>query len=366
MKKVLRIIAFLLIVALTFGCSKNTPKKEEKLLPDEIIDSNNKQVELNDDELEPEKDKEIDLEKIKPNENGQIMVLMYHGISEQESEWVRTIENFKKDLKILYENGYRLISMNEYIDNNIDVEAGYTPLVMTFDDGLQNQFNYIDIDGIRSIDPNCAIGILEEFCSENPDFGRAATFYVYYPIPFRQKDYIYDKFNFLIANGYEIGNHGYNHENLSTISVEKVQESLALNAKNTETVLKGYKVNSLALPYGASPKGENYKYVVSGEFDGYSYNNKAILKVGSNPAYSPNHIKFDFSRIPRVRASEMKVNGTGLYDYLEYFEKNPDKKYISDGDSNTITIPEKELENINSESIKNKKLVTYNPVDFKQ
>ena len=115
----------------------------------------------------------------------------------------------------------------------------------------------------------------------------------------------------------------------------------------------------MALPYGAAPKGEEYKYVVSGEYNGTSYHHKAVLKVGSNPAFSPNHIKFDSSRLPRVRASEIMVMGTGLYDYLEYFEKNPQKQYISDGDKDTITIPENEMNNMNLNSISNKKLITY-------
>ena len=47
----------------------------------------------------------------------------------------------------------------------------------------------------------------------------------------------------------------------------------------------------------------------------------------------------------------MKVQGTGIYDYLEYFEKNPGKKYISDGNPDTITIPESEIDNIDKEGL---------------
>lgn len=304
-------------------------------------------------------EKPLNIEEIKPNENGQIMVLMYHGIGDKESEWVRTGDNFRKDLEVLYDKGYRLLSLNDYIDNNINVEAGYTPVILTFDDGLQNQFNYIDKNGNKEIDPDCAVGIMEEFCRNNPDFGKAATFFVYYPIPFRQKDFIKEKYDFLINNGYEIGNHGFNHENLGKVTMEKVQESLAKNAQNTDSIIGGYNVQSLALPYGAAPKGDNYKYVVKGEHEGYSYFNKAVLKVGSNPAYAPNHIKYDSSRIPRVRGSEILVQGTGLYDYLDYFEKNPQKRYVSDGDKDSIYIPESELDNINLDNIKDKKLITY-------
>jgi len=314
-----------------------------------------------------EENSRIDYKKVKPNENGQIMILMYHGIGEEESEWVRTSENFKKDLKTLYDSCYRLVSLRDYINNNINVEAGYTPVVLTFDDGLQNQFNLIEEDGKMKIDPNCAIGILEDFYKEHPDFGKGASFFVYYPIPFRQKELIKEKFQFLIENGYEIGNHGYNHENLAKVGIEGVQKSLAKNVKETQDILEGYVVESLALPYGAAPKGDDYKYVVSGNYEGVSYNHKAVLKVGSNPAPSPNSVKFDPQRLPRVRASEMEVQGTGIYDYLNYFEKNPHKRYISDGNPDIITIPESEVENVDMDKIEqsNKKLIIYSSETYK-
>ncbi|MFZ5944083.1 MAG: hypothetical protein ACOYVD_08230 [Bacillota bacterium] len=42
---------------------------------------------------------EIDLQQVKPNEVGQIMVLMYHAIGEPEAEFRRTPENFRNDLQ---------------------------------------------------------------------------------------------------------------------------------------------------------------------------------------------------------------------------------------------------------------------------
>ncbi|MCK9217676.1 MAG: polysaccharide deacetylase family protein [Firmicutes bacterium] len=360
MKKALFILILIFLIATITGCNgNNTGSIEEVLIEEDEEESGIK--ELNDEEIENAEKEEIDLYDIKPNENGQIMIIMYHGISKEESEWVRTIDNFKKDLKSLYDNGYRLLNLSDYVNNNISTEAGFTPVVLTFDDGLQNQFNYVDENGVKVIDPDCAVGILEEFCKNHPDFGKGASFFVYYPVPFRQSDFIYDKFKFLIENGYEIGNHGYNHENLGKISIDKVQESLAKNAQKTYDILSGYTVQTLALPYGAAPKGNNYKYVIKGEYNGFSYNNKAVLKVGSNPAFAPNHIKFDSERLPRVRGSEILVNGTGMYDYIEYFKKNPEKRYISDGNKDTVTIPESELPNFNMDSIGEKNLITYLP-----
>jgi len=301
----------------------------------------------------------VDYSKIKPNENGQIMLLMYHGIDKKEADWVRTPENFRKDLETLYEKGYRVINLKDYLENNIKVEAGYTPVVLTFDDGLKNQFNIIEENGEKKIDTDCAIGILEDFSKKHPDFGKGGSFYVFYSLPFRQKELIKEKFDFLINNGYEIGNHTYTHEKLSKESAEGVQKALALNVKYTKEYLPGYDVFSLALPYGIAPKGDNFKYAISGEYEGIKYNNRAILRVGSNPALAPNHVKYDATKLPRVRASEMNTAGVGMYDYLEYFDNNPEKRYISDGNQDTVVIPQEEKENLNMDSVKDKQVITY-------
>src|SRR5690554_3876043 len=42
-----------------------------------------------------------------PNEMGEILVLEYHRLGENEGEWVRSAENFRNDLRTLYEEGFR-------------------------------------------------------------------------------------------------------------------------------------------------------------------------------------------------------------------------------------------------------------------
>lgn len=353
-----------LVMALNFvGCTPRiTAEEPQKPVTNQPVPAEpNKEPQNNNpsENSETTKVDEAGLKKINANENGQVMILMYHGISDKEAEWVRTADNFRKDLKTLYEKGYRLISLKDYIENNIKVEAGYTPVVMTFDDGLLNSFNIIEENGEKKIDPNCAVGILEEFKKQHPDFGRGGSFFVFYPIPFRQKELIKEKYEFLIQNGYDIGNHAYTHENLGSLSAEDVQKALGKNVKLTQEYLPGYDVYALALPYGIGPKGENYKYAAQGEYEGVKYNHRAVLKVGSNPAPSPVSLRFDPIRLPRVRASEMNTAGTGMYDWLEHFDKKPEKRYISDGDPGTVAIPENEKENVDQSKLKGKKLIIY-------
>jgi peptidoglycan/xylan/chitin deacetylase (PgdA/CDA1 family) len=356
------LVVFLLVFIFLFGaCAPQTESavKEKTVENPQPSHPGSSQQDPKEGNEPPAPVPSVDYREMKVNENGQIMLLMYHGIDSKEAEWVRTPENFRKDLQTLYDKGYRLIKLQDYLDNNIKVEAGYTPIVLTFDDGLQNQYNIIEQNGQKKIDPNSAVGILEEFKKHHPDFGVGGTFFVYYPIPFRQKELIKEKFEFLIDNGYEIGNHAYTHEDLGKLSAEGVQKVLALNVKNTQQYLPGYDVFALALPYGIAPKNEKFQYAVSGEYEGTKYHNRAVLRVGSNPAPAPNSSKYDAARLPRVRASQMDTAGVGMYDYLTSFDKHPERRYISDGNPDTVVVPEEERQNVNMDSLKNKQLITY-------
>ncbi|SKA84769.1 Polysaccharide deacetylase [Caloramator quimbayensis] len=345
--------AIIILSALLTACSINTEAKTANQVKQE--ESNIQNISQN--VAEKIEDKP-DNSSIIPNEAGKIMILMYHDIGQREGEWVRTPENFRKDLQTLYDKGYRLISVKDYINGNINVPKGTTPVIITFDDGTLGQFNMIKTNEGYTVDPNCAVGILEDFNKKHPDFGQKATFYVYYPVPFRQKDLIDLKFKHLTNDGMDIGNHTFSHENLRNLSKEDIQKALGKNVLETKKYLPDYEVDSLALPYGIKPKLENLKqYVVRGEYSDIKYENKAVLLVGSNPAYPIYSTKTKTDAIPRIRASEMNTSGTGLYDWLEYFDKHPKERYISDGDVNTISIPIDKEKEINKDKLNSKEVI---------
>lgn len=300
----------------------------------------------------------VDYAELGVNEAGQIMVLMYHEIAGTEDEWVRTPENFRKDLKTLYDAGYRAVSMNDVLDGNIHIPAGTTPVVFTFDDGRAGQFRYIEEDGELVIDPDCAVGIMEAFYEEYPDFGLAATFYLFYSgVPFNQSEYVQQKFEYLVERGFEIGNHTNTHPMLRNISVEAAKKDIALMVKNTQEYLPGYQVRSLALPYGSHP--DDLSHIIAGSYEGTTYHNEGILLVGSNPAPSPFSKSFIASKIPRIRASEMLTAGTGMYDWMQRAEEKQWTRYISDGNPDTVVVPEALREQVNEEKLRGKELITY-------
>ena len=129
---------------------------------------------------EKEDDSSLKEDVYKYNEKGKIIIAMYHKFADVETdEYSRSFENFEKDLEYMYELGYRTISLTDYLENNIKVPIGCTPIILTFDDGTKGQFNLIKDSGDKLIaNPKSAVGIMEKFYKAHPDFGLNGTFYI--------------------------------------------------------------------------------------------------------------------------------------------------------------------------------------------
>ncbi len=298
-----------------------------------------------------------DLNRMKVNELGSIMVLEYHTIGE-EGRWSRSTDNFRKDLQTLYDENYRCISLIDYINNNIKVPAGYTPVIFTFDDSTISQFRYLKEGDKLVIDPNCAVGIMEEFSRQHPDFNMTATFFVL-PSLFGQDEYKEAKLKYLVEHGYDIGNHTYNHLQLSNLSNEKAIQEIAMNIQTVRKFLPGYEEKSIALPLGAEPKDPSV--LVAGKYEDIEYRFLASLLVGAQPAPSPVDFSFNPMRTPRVQALHLSLDSgrCGSEAWLQYFRENPERRYVSDGDPNTVTVPKHMLPRVNQAALGEKKLRTY-------
>lgn len=342
----LTLIIILAVTALS-GCTN------ERVNPEDEIAKNGSEP---DNGLDNNQEDEIDYAAMGVNELGRIMVLMYHEIGDTEGEWVRTPDNFRKDLENLYENDYRLVSMNDVLDGNIDIPPGTSPVVLTFDDSTPGQFRFLEQDGELVVDPDCAVGILEQFHKEYPDFGLAATFYMIAVAPFGQNSYVQEKMDYLVERGFEIGNHTYSHGNLRSLSPVGVKKELAYHVKFVNKYLPDYQVRSLALPYGAHP--DDMSYIIQGNYEGTPYHNEGILLVGANPAPSPFSTSFKPEGIPRIRASEMNTAGMGIYDWMQRLEENEDR-YISDGNPKTVVIPESLKDVVDKGAVGEKELIVY-------
>jgi peptidoglycan/xylan/chitin deacetylase (PgdA/CDA1 family) len=299
----------------------------------------------------------IDLETVKPNETGEVMVVMYHSLGEKNSAYIRTIDSFKADLERLYAMGFRTLSLEDYVNNNITTPAGYTPVVLTFDDGHYTNFNILEENGEMVIDPNSVVGIMNDFYDAHPDFGKEATFFLNGGTPFKQKEYLDYKLNYLLENGMDIGNHSTGHEHLPQLTAAQIQKTLGGNIQDIEAIVPEYKVKALALPFGERPKDEYLNgLVTTGEYNGVKYSHNAILKVGWKPEVAAIHKKFDFERINRVQSGDGEYQMTF---YLDNYEKNPSKRFISDGDPMIVTVPESRVDTVDQTRLGQMELRTY-------
>ena len=303
------------------------------------------------------------------NELGKVPIMMYHGIREKTASstgttggnvdkdgYNRTPEAFREDLEFYYEKGYRMVRLEDYIHGNVDVEYGKSPIILTFDDGNEDNIRVtgLDEDGNIIIDKNSAIGILEEFKKKHPDVPVTATFFVNGGI-FNQEKYNEKIVKWMIENGYDIGNHTQTHLDIKKSTAENVQKEIVYVYNKLEELIPGKYVKIIALPFGSpyTKEHENYKYVLSSTYDGKTYETEAALRVGWEPEVSPYDKKFDKTFLKRCRAYDNNGKDFDIEMVFNMLEKN---KYISDGDPNTIVIKETDESKIETTD---KKVITY-------
>jgi len=299
----------------------------------------------------------IDLQVVQPNELGEVMIVMYHGLGKKNSAYTRTADSFREDLNTYYEMGFRPVNLSDYVRGDIDTPAGMTPIVLAFDDGNKSNFNIIDENGEMTIDPNSAIGIIKAFNEEHPDWALKGSFFLNGGTPFGQKEYVDYKVNWLVDNGFEVGNHSYGHEDLTEHDAAGIQKALGRNIQEIESRIEGYTVDTLALPFGKRPKDQGrYDLVTSGVYNDVAYEHKAILLVGWKPEVSVYDQGFNPLAIMRVQSGDGDFQMT---HWLEDYRTNPKKRFISDGSSNTVTVPLGKETRLNANIVGEREVITY-------
>ena len=338
----------------------------DEISKDKVIESNleenvvNITVSLGSIPLDDFKDKKV-------NELGHVPIMMYHGIvNTTENKYTggnvdkdgynRTSRAFLKDLEFYYEKGYRMIRLEDYINGRIDVELGFSPIILTFDDGNANNFQVKkkNSDGSLEFDENSAIGVLETIKKKYPDMNVTATFFLNGGLC-NQPEYNVDIMNWLVDNGYDIGNHTISHVDFTKIGTDKTKYEVGALYQKLENIIPGKYVNIIALPFGSPYKKthSNYEHILNGEYEGFKYHTDAALRVGWEGEVSPFDKAFDKSFLKRIRAYDNNGKEFDIEMNFKLLDKN---RYISDGNINLITIPN----NVKDKLIEtDKKVVTY-------
>lgn len=279
-----------------------------------------------------------------PNELGQIPILMYHQIGPVPDQFTRTPYQLRADLQWLYDQGFYVISMQDYLTNQIDIPAGKRPVILTFDDSPVSQFRLIPIEGGQlAIDPDSAVGILEAFYAAHPDFGRGGHFGVNTDRMFAwapdadasdQEPYVQLKLQWLLDNGYELGNHTVDHANLAEIDEDAIKRQLAAANDAVLALVPDAQMNVITLPYGMYPSIGGDDLLRGFDYDGRSYAWDAALLVGANPANSPLSTAFNAYETARIQAFDDELNR-----WFQTFLDAPGLLYVSDGDPTIATVP---------------------------
>jgi hypothetical protein len=277
------------------------------------------------------------LQQLQANELGWILVLEYHLIEEPGGRWSRTPDNFSQDVERLIAEGYYPINLIDLARGYIDVPAGKTPIVLTFDDSSSGQCRYLD-DG--TVDPKSAAGILLAAAQEHPDDWRPrATFFVLLDVDlddrvlFGQPDWAEQKVRDMVSWGMEIGSHTISHFRLDQGTVDEIHWQLAVSEETIEAMVPGYEMHSLSVPLGMYPDDETL--LKSGEWEGQFYDFAAVVEVAGGPSPSPFSRNFDPYHIRRNQIFEQEMD-----TWMSYFQSHPELRYISDGDPATIAIPD--------------------------
>ncbi|MEP6780922.1 MAG: polysaccharide deacetylase family protein [Gemmatimonadaceae bacterium] len=289
-----------------------------------------------------------------PNEMGRIPITEWHQVVDADGTYKVSRERFLAELTEFHDRGYVPISLGDYLDKKIDIPAGKSPVLFTFDDASPSQFSYNESNGKLTIDPRSAIGILMEFIQKHPDWKprgvfcmlpAAAVGHAFFGekgIDGQKSAWRFQKVQYLAAQGFDLCNHTLWHAMLNKYSDAVVQEQLARGAAAIDSAVPGYHIRGFALPYGLWPK--NRALAVSGSWYDkkgkreLKYKNEAIFEVAGGPERSPFDPQFNSLSMHRVQLQ----GGTKLKPTLDALDKpGPTARYVSDGNPNTIARPPK-------------------------
>ncbi|MDQ1709794.1 MAG: hypothetical protein QOG49_1179 [Frankiaceae bacterium] len=263
---------------------------------------------------------------------------MYHQIvaNPGSDRYNQTPAAFVAELGSLYADGYVPVTAAQFVAGSIDIPAGKHPVVLTFDDSTVSQFG---LTASGAVKPGTAVALLLAFAAAHPGFPPVATMYVNFaPPPFAGTSPA-KALHWLVAHGFEIGNHTLSHANLRQVGPAKAVEEIAKDQQAIAAALPGYDVTTFALPFGVHPTPGSIAW--QGNAGGTSYHFAGVMEVGANPAHSPYDSAFSGTKIPRIRSQSLP-GADEPYEskhWLAWLRLHRDQLYTSDGDPGTIWYP---------------------------
>lgn len=249
--------------------------------------------------------------------DGAVFIVMYHRVTEKPGPYDRTPEQFRNDLQSLYDAGFRPVTLSQYVSGSLEIPSGASPVVLTFDDSDPSQFRFLE-DG--TIDPVSAVGVVQTFAKEHPDFPMKASFFVLQNGPFGDRGP--EKVKYLLDQGCDVGSHTLHHQRLDKMTDDEVKAELA-GAQDWLRSLGVPNPDLLSLPLGIRPKDRGL--LKSFHWSGMQYEHRAALMVGAGPARSPSNPERDLAALPRINAYD---GDRGLAHWLRKAKEGRTRLYV--------------------------------------
>ncbi|MES2464710.1 MAG: polysaccharide deacetylase family protein [Armatimonadota bacterium] len=308
-----------------------------------------------------------------PNELGRIPILMYHSVGDKFTGKAAALSarlglnisaaTFRAQLEAMYKAGWYPVNMRDILSPHLDVPKGKIPFAITFDDARRSQFYYRK-DG--SVDPNCALGVL---LAMHQKYGQGwpnrASFYVvpsgkFNPPPFGQKSLVDKKLRFLVDQGFEVANHSTSHHSMRNMSPRQLEQEMETCFKYVRDRVPEATMDTMALPYGAAPRNRgSWGVLLDGKTvdPASTYHNRCILMAWGGTSYSPWDKRFDTKQVTRIGAEPGTIER--CIATLKH-GKGSQQPYISDGNSEVVTVPASQRQHLAADKLAGLRLVVIN------
>lgn len=173
-----------------------------------------------------------------------VPVLTYHSIDESGSVVSTAPEVFRRQMRFLSENRYRVVSLGELTDLLL---AHKTPLpktvALTFDDGFRNFF-FEAFPELENYGFGATVFLVTDFCGKHNDWAGNPK-----QLP-RSELLDWGEIEELSEKGIEFGSHTRTHPNLSKIKPDEIKKEISESRYEIEDRL-AKKVTSFAYPFGS-------------------------------------------------------------------------------------------------------------------
>ncbi len=258
----------------------------------------------------------------------QVAVLLYHRFSPDTAPYSTSVKtrlgDFRAHLQRLYNAGYSLIPLADWLHGRLTLPPGRRPLILTMDDLFFADQIFLEPDGTPALDSG--IGVLWQFSQQHPDFGFSVALFAnlgdkYYANARQGGHFVLGKdwedslakaIVWCIEHNAMPYNHTYNHPRLDLTPGDKLLWELSKNDKTMASYLDragrpelaARLDNLLALPFSIWPASDAGKKLLETYVSPAGQPIEAIFEADYHykPKYmlAPYAVGFDRFHLPRM------------------------------------------------------------------